>query len=62
MHLMPYEIEIPYGWRLVQFDLWEDEPPADEAGTRYEVLHLSMPELRCGYAARDIYRRARRVP
>jgi hypothetical protein len=34
----------PDGWRLVQFSLWEDEAP-DEAGQKYEVLHLSVPEL-----------------
>jgi uncharacterized protein DUF4865 len=33
----------PHHWELVQFVLWRDEPEA--AGTRYEVRHLSTPEL-----------------
>ena len=35
----------PRGWQFVQFTLWEDEPPHDAEGIRYEVLHLSVPEL-----------------
>jgi hypothetical protein len=36
----------PSGWRLVRFLLWQDAVPADEDATeRYEVLHLSKPEL-----------------
>ncbi|UWP78702.1 DUF4865 family protein [Dactylosporangium fulvum] len=36
----------PRDWRLVRFALWRDEVPADEPATeRYEVLHLSAPEL-----------------
>jgi len=35
----------PRGWQFVQFTLWEDEPPRDAEGIRYEVLHLSVPEL-----------------
>lgn len=33
----------PTTWELVRFVLWRDEP--EEAGTRYEVRHLSTPEL-----------------
>jgi hypothetical protein len=33
----------PHHWELVQFVLWRDEP--ETAGTRYEVRHLSTPEL-----------------
>jgi uncharacterized protein DUF4865 len=33
----------PHHWELVMFVLWRDEPEA--AGTRYEVRHLSTPEL-----------------
>lgn len=34
----------PRHWELVHFTLWRDTAPA-EAGTRYEVLHLSAPQL-----------------
>ena len=34
----------PQRWELVHFTLWADDAPA-EAGTRYEVLHLSAPGL-----------------
>ncbi|WP_246257159.1 DUF4865 family protein [Amycolatopsis anabasis] len=34
----------PRHWELVRFTLWA-EPPAEAPGTRYEVLHLSAPEL-----------------
>lgn len=34
----------PRGWELVTFTLWENEAPGT-AETRYEVLHLSAPEL-----------------
>jgi hypothetical protein len=33
----------PATWELVRFVLWRHEP--EEAGTRYEVRHLSTPEL-----------------
>jgi hypothetical protein len=36
----------PNGWQLVEFTLWPGEPPvSDEYTTRYDVLHLSTPEL-----------------
>jgi hypothetical protein len=35
----------PRGWQFVEFTLWEDEPPADAEGVRYEIGHLSIPEL-----------------
>ncbi|MET7395761.1 DUF4865 family protein [Dactylosporangium sp. NPDC005572] len=36
----------PRDWRLVRFALWGDEIPDGEPFTeRYEVLHLSAPEL-----------------
>ena len=34
----------PRGWELVTFTLWENAAPEAE-GTRYEVLHLSTPQL-----------------
>jgi hypothetical protein len=34
----------PQTWRIVQFTLWAGEPPAD-AGTRYDVGHVSRPEF-----------------
>ena len=34
----------PRGWELVTFTLWASAAPAAE-GTRYEVLHLSTPQL-----------------
>jgi hypothetical protein len=34
----------PRTWELVRFTLWTAEPPED-AGTRYQVLHLSTPEI-----------------
>ncbi|POX39120.1 DUF4865 domain-containing protein [Streptomyces sp. Ru73] len=40
----------PHHWQLLRFVLWSDAAPgaedgADEATVRYEVLHLSAPEL-----------------
>jgi hypothetical protein len=36
----------PHAWQLLRFTLWADQVPADEpADERYEVLHLSTPEL-----------------
>jgi Domain of unknown function (DUF4865) len=35
----------PCGWQFVEFTLWENEPPADAEGVRYEIGHLSIPEL-----------------
>lgn len=35
----------PRGWQLVEFTLWPGEPPEGTEGTRYDVLHLSVPEL-----------------
>ncbi|MCF3103845.1 DUF4865 family protein [Streptomyces roseoverticillatus] len=36
----------PHHWQLLRFVLWEDAvPPGDDATERYEVLHLSSPEL-----------------
>ena len=36
----------PLRWHTVRFTLWEHAVPADEPATeRYEVLHLSAPEL-----------------
>jgi len=32
-------------WELVHFTLWSEAAPAD-AGTHYEVLHLSAPDLK----------------
>jgi hypothetical protein len=40
----------PYHWELVRFTLWLDDSPASEPGDRFEVLHLSTPEL-AGLAA-----------
>ncbi len=34
----------PFGWELIEFTLWAEAGP-DGAGERYEVLHLSTPEL-----------------
>lgn len=34
----------PRGWELIHFTLWEDTAP-ESAGTRYQILHLSTPEL-----------------
>jgi hypothetical protein len=34
----------PRRWEVVRFTLWEDAAPA-MAGVRYQVLHLSTPEL-----------------
>jgi hypothetical protein len=33
----------PFTWQQVRFALWNSEPPHEEAGDRYEVLHLSQP-------------------
>ncbi|MGK5546260.1 DUF4865 family protein [Streptomyces sp. URMC 127] len=38
----------PHHWQLLRFVLWtgaEDVPPGDDSTERYEVLHLSSPEL-----------------
>ncbi|NUS65941.1 MAG: DUF4865 family protein, partial [Saccharothrix sp.] len=36
----------PHHWQLLRFVLWRDVVAADDPGTeRYEVLHLSTPEL-----------------
>jgi hypothetical protein len=35
----------PHSWQLVQFTLWPGEPPHGTEGVRYDVLHLSTPEL-----------------
>ncbi len=36
----------PRDWHLLRFTLWADHvPPDDPPGDRYEVLHLSAPEL-----------------
>jgi hypothetical protein len=36
----------PQQWQLLRFVLWQDGVPAGEGATeRYEVLHLSAPEL-----------------
>jgi hypothetical protein len=32
-------------WELVRFTLWQDEAPAEPGTDRYQVLHLSRPEL-----------------
>jgi hypothetical protein len=34
----------PQSWKMVAFTLWAVKPPAD-AGTRYEVGHLSRPQI-----------------
>lgn len=34
----------PTAWSLVEFRLWADEPPT-EAGTVYQLLHLSRPGI-----------------
>jgi hypothetical protein len=34
----------PRNWELVHFTLWEHAAP-DSAGVRYQVLHLSTPQL-----------------
>ncbi|MEV6132851.1 DUF4865 family protein [Streptomyces violaceusniger] len=35
----------PRGWELIHFTLWEDSAPPSEPGDRYQVLHLSTPDL-----------------
>jgi hypothetical protein len=36
----------PSDWRMLRFALWHNEaPPGETADGRYEVLHLSAPEL-----------------
>jgi len=35
----------PRHWELVHFTLWQDTAPPDEDADRYQVLHLSRPEL-----------------
>ncbi|MFJ9690938.1 DUF4865 family protein [Kitasatospora sp. NPDC101183] len=35
----------PSRWELLRFALWNGPAPEDAPGTRYEVLHLSRPEL-----------------
>ncbi|MFG2842053.1 DUF4865 family protein [Kitasatospora sp. NPDC048296] len=35
----------PSRWELLRFALWHGPAPEDEPGTRYQVLHLSRPEL-----------------
>ncbi|WP_432093635.1 DUF4865 family protein [Streptomyces sp. bgisy100] len=35
----------PHHWESVHFTLWERTPPEDRPGDRYEVLHLSAPQL-----------------
>jgi hypothetical protein len=36
----------PTRWEAVRFILWRESAPADEETTeRYEVLHLSEPEI-----------------
>ncbi|MDT7725081.1 MAG: hypothetical protein QOI21_1657 [Actinomycetota bacterium] len=34
----------PRSWELIHFTLWKDAAP-ESAGTRYQILHLSTPEL-----------------
>ncbi|MFC4786336.1 DUF4865 family protein [Nocardioides sp. MAHUQ-72] len=36
----------PFTWQQVRFALWTSEPPHEEPGDRYEVLHLSQPHRR----------------
>ncbi|WP_432046985.1 DUF4865 family protein [Streptomyces asiaticus] len=35
----------PRGWELIHFTLWEESAPPSEPGDRYQVLHLSAPDL-----------------
>jgi hypothetical protein len=35
----------PYHWRSVVFALWTEPVAAEPGGQRYDVLHLSTPEL-----------------
>jgi hypothetical protein len=35
----------PHSWQLAEFTLWPGEPPRGTEGVRYDVLHLSTPEL-----------------
>ncbi len=35
----------PKDWRLIRFVLWADDVAADEDGERFEVLHLSAPDI-----------------
>ncbi|MCD9589844.1 DUF4865 family protein [Streptomyces sp. 8ZJF_21] len=35
----------PRGWELIHFTLWEGSAPPSEPGDRYQVLHLSTPDL-----------------
>ncbi|MCB0895000.1 MAG: DUF4865 family protein [Nocardioides sp.] len=34
----------PFTWQQVHFALWNGEPPHEEPGDRYDVLHLSQPK------------------
>lgn len=34
----------PHGWELMEFTLWSGEGP-EGLGERYEVLHLSTPDV-----------------
>ena len=35
----------PKDWRLVRFVLWADDVAVDEQGERFEVMHLSAPDI-----------------
>ncbi|MFI1336537.1 DUF4865 family protein [Streptomyces sp. NPDC020845] len=35
----------PRGWELLHFTLWADTAPPGTPGDRYQVLHLSAPDL-----------------
>ncbi|MGW1178039.1 DUF4865 family protein [Kitasatospora sp. NPDC002543] len=35
----------PSRWELLRFALWHGQAPEDASGVRYQVLHLSCPEL-----------------
>jgi hypothetical protein len=35
----------PKDWRLLRFVLWTGDIPADEPGERFEVMHVSTPDI-----------------
>jgi hypothetical protein len=44
VHSMALGID-PHHWEVVRFTLWHNGSPTSEPGDRFEVLHLSTPEL-----------------
>ena len=35
----------PKTWQLLRFVLWADDIPANEQGERFEVMHVSTPDI-----------------